>query len=373
MADTFGLLELPAPVAADDPGLGGTPVPAGDPCLAPLLAFSQAVLNAEVNAAWIQRAPSPGNAETVARYTFALNPTETLFDERRVPALYLFRAGGGTFDQEAEELFFDRERLTLQWIFPPAQTLDVQRKRATIVNALSKALAMAINAGRHPAYVVAADLADTDAIKTSIATSTILATYSGAALNGVVGAGVVHAPRPVSITSSAAAGAYNITDPIVVTGLLAGDVEHEESIYLTAANGAQTVTGIWNFKSVSSIAVPAQSLTTGAFLFGYAASPEVEYGSLIKRQAGLTELKIASGGTPKPLVIDILDDGGNVERRETYSMVEFQIDIVEQFVEDIAGGYTSLLDAPSGNGANLTFTYGNGDNDVYMTAQLPNT
>lgn len=120
-----------------------------------------------------------------------------------------------------------------------------------------------------------AAVAVVDAIKTAIATSLAVATYTGAALNGgyanpgpasFVASGRVW--QTVSATTSAQPGAYNVIDPIMFTGTDADGTTQTESVYLTAVNGNETVAGVLPFRTVTSIAVPAQALDTGQFQFG---------------------------------------------------------------------------------------------------------
>lgn len=124
--------------------------------------------------------------------------------------------------------------------------------------------------------VALADLADADGLKTSIATALTAQVYSGAALNGALanpGPAVLDAPpsgkgpRFFSVTTTTDAATYNTTDPIVVTGKYGG-VAVTENILLTQAGGNETVLGNQPFDEVTSIAVPAQLTTDGAFTFG---------------------------------------------------------------------------------------------------------
>jgi hypothetical protein len=91
--------------------------------------------------------------------------------------------------------------------------------------------------------------------------------------------------------------------------------------------------------------IPAQLLATGTISIGYAASPEMALGSLVRRAAGLTELRLASAGRPVPLTIQ-------VEGREPlkYRMVEFDLRIAELLTPDLAGGYDAFADALEGRG-----------------------
>ncbi len=112
-------------------------------------------------------------------------------------------------------------------------------------------------------------VADNDAIVTSFATSTSPVTKSGAGLNGIIGAGVMDPPRNITITTTGFTGAYNITDPIVITGTdVNGDVLTEERTPLDA-NGNELLVCLKCFKTVTSIAFPAQGNTSGTFKVGF--------------------------------------------------------------------------------------------------------
>src|SRR5574337_1095199 len=109
---------------------------------------------------------------------------------------------------------------------------------------------------------------DADAIKTSVATVASAVSYSGAALNGAVGAGAITPTKTISVTSSVSAATYNTTDPIVITGTNERGEVITDSLLLTAAGGNETIGGKHAFKTVTKIDVPAQLGTGGAFTFG---------------------------------------------------------------------------------------------------------
>lgn len=115
----------------------------------------------------------------------------------------------------------------------------------------------------------AIDAPDDDGIVTTFATSTSLVTKSGAGLNGVVGATVMDPPRNIVITTAAASAAYNTTDPIVITGTdVFGNVLTESRTPLNA-NGNEDLVGLKCFRTITSIAFPAQLTTGGSFKVGF--------------------------------------------------------------------------------------------------------
>lgn len=107
-----------------------------------------------------------------------------------------------------------------------------------------------------------------NAIKTSIATSTSVATYTGVQLNGSIGAAVFSLPQLVTVTNTNSVAAYNTTNAITITGENDQGVVITDTLLLTAANGNQTITSVKAFLKITSIAVPAQLTTAGAFTFG---------------------------------------------------------------------------------------------------------
>ncbi len=109
-------------------------------------------------------------------------------------------------------------------------------------------------------------VADTDAFKTAIATAITLQTYTGVALNGVVGAGALTYPRNVTVTTDDHVAAY--TGSVTFTGLDTAGNAISESLALV---NNSTVAGVKAFSSVSSISVPAQNNTTGSLQFGFGA------------------------------------------------------------------------------------------------------
>lgn len=138
-----------------------------------------------------------------------------------------------------------------------------------------------ITSERSLTFATAAAFKDVDAIKTSVATSTMAATYTGAALNGALGDdqfGSYPYGRRLSVTLSDAAGAYNDEDAIEIDAIVLvadGLIFRAEEQTLTAtpstADGDETLL----FDDVCVVQVleiraPAQDDTDGAFEFGVA-------------------------------------------------------------------------------------------------------
>lgn len=103
------------------------------------------------------------------------------------------------------------------------------------------------------------------AIKTAIASSTDVVTYSGADLNGAIGAGVISPPRNILITT-AGSTASDAPATATITGLAVDGSVQTETI--TVAQTATTAAGVKTFASVVSIALPAGDGTGATLAFG---------------------------------------------------------------------------------------------------------
>lgn len=137
---------------------------------------------------------------------------------------------------------------------------EVSDLRADIARDMVANVAMAVDEWS----AVAA--ADVNAIKVSIASAAVISTYTGAALDGVVGTGTMDPPRNITITTSSHADIDAVA--VVITGTDVNGDALTESITLTDA-GNTTDSGLSAFASVSSIVVPAQGGTGGALEFGF--------------------------------------------------------------------------------------------------------
>ena len=125
-------------------------------------------------------------------------------------------------------------------------------------------------------FAEAAELADADGIKESIATATSAATYSGVDLDGTSTVGVVGSQtfeRLASwptVSASSAAGAYTDESAVTFTGTWGGEiVTRTATIAGTDGNATFTADGPLDLGSVTSISVEAHADTDGAFTFGW--------------------------------------------------------------------------------------------------------
>jgi hypothetical protein len=110
--------------------------------------------------------------------------------------------------------------------------------------------------------------ADVDAIVTAYTSSTGIQTFSGTALNGVVGATEMQPPRLLTFVFSNHAD-FDATN-ITLTGISPLGVTQTENIAIPNGGNA-TVNSTLYYASVTSIVVPAQSGTGGTATFGIAA------------------------------------------------------------------------------------------------------
>lgn len=90
-------------------------------------------------------------------------------------------------------------------------------------------------------------------------------TYSGAALNGSIGAGAMNPPRVAVLQLSASASWLATT--AVVTGLDESGATVTDSLAIPL-NGGVRVEGTTLFASITSVAIPAQGGTAGTFTMG---------------------------------------------------------------------------------------------------------
>jgi len=106
---------------------------------------------------------------------------------------------------------------------------------------------------------------DDDAIKASVASVATATTYSGAALDGVIGGGTISPPRNILITTAGVTPA-DAPATAVITGLdVNGDVLTES---IAVAQTATTAAGTKCFAKVTSIALTAGDGTAATLKFG---------------------------------------------------------------------------------------------------------
>jgi hypothetical protein len=347
VADTYGALQVPVqlPVGSDA---------VSDPALTRLGEYLQIFLNTYAQAAFdkIGLPVGKNGRPPVVRTIWSHDPTEYVFSESHLPAMYITRTGGTKPVWRAEDYRISSDQWTIQWIFPPAQQAN-QRMRDSITNALVKYIDLAIEKVRDPAWAWALDpdpkaasvLAAPTAIKLSVASSTSTANYTGSALDGTVGASSFAPPRHPTVTVAGTAGAILAGSTVIVTGTGADDDATPRTSVITLSAAAGTYEGDWNLSSVTSIDVPAQLGTGATLTFGLA--PYVGRGTSILNATGLMDLEVASW-SDKMIAIKM---SSGVDPR-TYDAVEIKLMTEERWIQD-----TSLLDD---QGLDVTIPYSDG-------------
>lgn len=364
MSDSVGALPLPAPAPTVWPPLDRSLAP-GDPALLHLASFAATVLQADVGAAWAVLDPGrPDQPLAVdgvrlgtgpVRRCWFSDPREGYFAPEDLPGLFVYRSGANAteFERWSADNYHRNSRIAIAWIPPQAEEDAKRRLRDPFFNAASAALHRAFVFRRHAAWIRDEDLADENGLVTAAqATSAAPVTLSGASLDGALAGSALTPGRPVQILTSAAAGAYNVTDPIVITGTLDNGVAHTDRLFLTDTNGGETVVGTWSFGRVTSVAIPAQLLTTGALMLGFYASPDVKFGSLVQRPAGLVRLALRS------ISVAAIPVKRGADTPTNYRGLELLLDVVESLGIDPLE-HAEAYDPEVAAGLSATFAQGN--------------
>jgi hypothetical protein len=154
--DRYGAITLPI-----SPTTGKPDESISDPLIDISLQYFQALINHYGGEAWKKVAPGSLPVKTVE----ANDPEEVEFNERNLPCLFMWRAGGegsgdsgasaGT-DWMAEDVRVMRDKIMVFWVFPPARQA-FRGFREQFEAGLSKILHVAVEMGRDPAWIVGDD------------------------------------------------------------------------------------------------------------------------------------------------------------------------------------------------------------------------
>jgi hypothetical protein len=355
MPNRFGAMPIPAAPVGDQGREAVT-----DPGLDAVLSFCTAVLLSDLQDAYASVNPGRGS---VVEHVEAVDPAvRGLPPDAKLPALFGYRTGTRSPDQVAIDYLHQTSTIRLWWVFAPRADALFQARARALVNGVAKVLGRAIAAGRHRAWVVESDGEAPGSLLLPRATLLAPATYTVAHFNGPL-AGAELTPRALSITTTPALGAYNTTDPIVVTGTIADGRVHVEEVYLTDADGGETIPGIWPFATITSIAVPAQLATTGAISAGFVEAEAAARGSLLHQVTRMESLRLQSV-TLRDLPIEIKME--TVKERNDVPAIELELEVVERFDFDLSAdppgeGFDAIEDATGGVGASIDITDPNGD------------
>lgn len=276
---TYGATTIPVSVPAN-----ALTEATGDPALDVWATFFKAYVNRYAQAAWTACYPRVNTqAEPIPpiRTTHTHNPnrpTVLPFNERDFPCLFIYRTGGAAPEWEWLDGRISHDAVTCLWVFPTGAQ-DATRIRVPFANALQKLFDAGIEAMRDACYVHPSDTdptaatiaADVDSIKTSIATSTGAQTYSGAALNGVVGATAFVQPRAFTATITGLVGAFVNGSTITVTGKDVLGRTMSKTLTISTETIPATFSTGYAFTQITQVVVAAQAALTGAFTFGLSA------------------------------------------------------------------------------------------------------
>jgi len=351
MTDVFGGVDLP--VALSGASVETTELGLADPTASKLLSFCAAVMRADCGTEWASLRPRPSGdtkGSDVVRKAYVANPERYQFDSDNLPSLFLWRTRGRQ-EQTSDDFRHETASFSLLWVLPPDDPRK-EAKREPFAQAMMKSLGARIRDNRHPAWSDPGDadpkastlVADDDAIVTASATATAPVTLTGGALNGVIGIGAMSPRRGISITTSAATGAYSLA-AIVITYVDWLGNQVAESIALTSVNGGQTIVSAFEAASVVSIAIPSQVSTAGSIRIGVQA--RTGRGSSLSKATGLLSVGLTEW-SPHTLSIDIVAAGGNTERTAKYFGVIATVQAVEQYRRDPLSRAWPLATPPAG-------------------------
>lgn len=277
MTDTYGALSIPVAVPADAE-VSAT----GDPALDVWASYLQAFINTYGAAAWAKVFPRSltGPIPPVLK-TFTHRPddeTVDVFNERYLPALFVYRASGAEQKWEWLDGRIARDAITLLWVFPTG-TQPAERIRTPYVNALVKLVDAAIEKYLDPCWTYPGDpdplaasiVADTDVVKLSVATSTSPQTYTGAALDGAIGGTAFPQPRAATVTLGGAPGDFVNGSTLTITGLDVLGRAQSRTLTINASSVPYTLATDYAFTQVTSVAVAAQATMGGTLAVGLGA------------------------------------------------------------------------------------------------------
>ncbi len=341
MADTFGALELPlvAPAPGHQPG---------DAALGPLSSFCAAILNAYGTTAWQSVAPGM----PCVRTTYTHDPTDYVFNEKDLPALYLTR-NRGKAEWLADDWCISRDTIAGWWVFPPEPQAK-QRVRDNITNGLVRLLQAAIARGADPAWQWSGDTRPTSttlataptAVRASHATPTSSTSYTGAELDGAVGGGAVSPPRPVTLTLGGDADAWTVGSTLTVHYLDRLGFLHDETF--TVASVPATLTTGYDATRVEGLDVDAQASTAGTLSAGLGSY--TGHGSPLLAMTGATWLHLEDW---KDAILPIQVVGGDTRN---YDALELTFSIVEKYTIDTSNTARFTAQNVAGHGPLVTQT-----------------
>lgn len=336
MGNSYGATDIPIQAPAQGEEIT-------DPAISLIANYLAAILNTYATTAWQVVSPiitglvtAPNLVTPVVRKVFGHNPEEEDFNERDLPALYLWRGPKGAQPfWLAEDWRISPDTWTMLWLFRPA-TQQGRRLRQSFINGIAKLVDAFIETQRDPVYVAPVDVDPTavgadpkaastaavpSAIKLQIASSTSPQSYTGAALDGPTGAlPFVPAQLPtVLVTGSGGSGT------VTFTGLGEDGTARTSRVDLS---GTGTFTGDFALSRVDEIDVSAQVDTAAALTFGLAGW--VGLGSEVFVLGKFVSIEVT--GWSEKIVVITMSDGS---KPRSYEGIEITFKVEERWIRDI--------------------------------------
>lgn len=365
MADTFGALQLPAPT---------TDSPIGDPALGMIGGFIRGAINNMLSTAWAALRPaSIPSDQPLVRELYLFDPKLRNFNVTTLPALFVYR-GNGVIDDAANDWLTDASETHALFLLP-LLAREESRVREQFLSAIVKVVAAALNKGRDPGWYDPNDPdktaigapADDDAFILSTSTSTNPITFSGAALNGVLGDSALAPRRNLTITTELTEDpAYNTTDPIVVTFVGHFGATSTKTMTLTSPTGGETLLLGTDVAQLASLAEPAMLSTEGAIKVGVA--PFKPRGSSLRERANLERIDLVSYNIGA-ISVRALDGDESAIERLGFVGVDMRLAVREVLKADPSNTSRFPFNGPIRIDAD--FTHANGDVIESITMPQP--
>lgn len=147
VASRVGGLKLPLTATLRDPECPG------DPALAILGRYLQAVLTAHLGAGWAAIAPK----EPIVRNVFFHDPQRCDYSDNKTPALYLFREGSEKkYERQSEDYSVHFDNVRVFWVFAITDQFK-QAKRESFAHLIGKVIEQACRVGRDPSFQIEGD------------------------------------------------------------------------------------------------------------------------------------------------------------------------------------------------------------------------
>lgn len=357
--DDYGAIS-DTPTAA--PGQAAT-----DPALSILLDYCAAILRDSLKEAW--RAVNPG--KEIVRSVHPHDPEREWFNTKSFPALYAFREGGQPPKRAADDWPTTPDTIIFTWVFP-VQKPSAAAFRRPIINGMAKAIDRAASLLRDPVYCDPADPdkkaitypVEPDAIKLSVATSTIAKIYTGVDFDGARGSGTLNPPRGFEVALSGDPAAFVNGSTITVTGTNALDITQSVVITIDNTKIPYTARAGIDFKTITRIDVDAQ--TSGAGFISFGCGSRKGYGSSVAARAGLVSLWTAKTAAPYDVTIRRPGQDAII-----YPGIRWSFAIVERMVRaPLAEGAVLNDAAETGTEATMFQTRAR-DGTLFQTAAFP--